>query len=389
MIDRNIEEKIIQVSSGIPVIIITGPRQSGKTTLTRKIFPSYRYVNLEFPDERDFAVSDPRSLLKDIEKGIIIDEIQRVPQLLFYIQGITDEKKINGKVILTGSQNLNLLQSVSQSLAGRSIIFTLLPFSINELFKPGLLLDAPEHVVFNGFYPRIYDQNLKPTDLLPSYIQTYIERDVRQLINIKDFDKFRLFLRLCAGRIGQLINYQSLSIEVGVDAKTVKNWISILELSYIIFLIPPYFRNFGKRLVKTPKLYFYDTGLICSLLGITDYEQIFTHYLKGSLFENMIIADIKKNLFNMGLYHELYFWRDNTGNEIDCVYEAGNKIKIIEIKSTHTFEKRLIKNLNWFKEISSELKTQSYLVLGGDYENMINDIVITGWKNTGSIFLSE
>lgn len=385
MIRREIEKAIIEASRKIPVVVITGPRQSGKTTLVKNIFPDYHYANLEFPDIRDFAKNDPRSFLKQNEHGIIIDEVQHVPELFSYIQGIADDQKRNGMFILTGSQNFSLLTSVSQSLAGRVIIFNLLPLSISELDKAGKLPKKYEEIIFKGFYPRIYDQKLDSYIWLQSYIQTYLERDVRQIINVKDLGKFQLLLRLCAGRTGQLVNYNALANEVGVDNKTIKSWISILETSFVIFLLPPYFKNFNKRLVKTPKLYFYDTGLVCALLEIRSLTQLDNHFLKGALFENMIISEFHKIRYNEGIRQMFYFWRDNTGNEIDCVFENDAEIIPVEIKSSRTFNSSFIKGLKYWSKIS-ETNTNSYLVYGGDDNQKRERIQILNWKKLKAIF---
>jgi predicted AAA+ superfamily ATPase len=380
MIDRSIENSVLAVVSKIPILVITGPRQSGKTTLAKKLFPDYEYFNLEFPDNYELAKNDSRSFLKNIEKGIILDEIQRLPSILSYIQVFTDEKKLNGKVILTGSQNLHLMQAVTQSLAGRTVNFTLLPFSMDELSSLKLNFSSNEYI-FNGFYPRIYDQNISPAQWLPSYIQSYIERDLRQIINIKDLDKFQLFIRIIAARVGQLINYQSISSEIGVDAKTIRSWLSILETSYIIFHLKPYYYNFNKRLIKASKIYFYDTGLACSLLGIKDIQQINTHYLRGNLFENLIIAEIKKKFFNYAVPESMYFWRDSSGNEIDLILENANKLQIIEIKSSSTIHTDFLKQIKLFKKLAGNRVTQSYIVYGGN-ENIINDdCKFISWSN--------
>lgn len=362
----------------MPIIVVTGPRQSGKTTLVKELFPEYKYYNLEFPDIREIAKSDPRKFLENFEQGIIIDEIQYAPELFSYIQALSDEKKIYGKFILTGSQNFSLIESVSQSLAGRAAIFSLLPFSINELISKKSIINSTEYI-FNGSYPPIYDRNLNPNIWIQSYIQTYLERDVRQIINIKDLSKFQLFLKLCAGRAGQLLNFNSLGNEVGIDSKTIKKWISILETSYIIFLLNPYFKNYNKRLIKTPKLYFYDTGILCQLLEIKSPEQIDSHYAKGSIFENLIIANFKKDFFNKGENKQLYFWRDSIGNEIDCLIESGNSLNIYEIKSSKTISTSYFKGLEYFKKISEETDISLNLVYSGDKEIIANDINIFPW----------
>jgi len=387
MINRSIENSVLAVVSKIPVLVITGPRQSGKTTLAKKLFPDYEYYNLEFPDNYELAKYDSRAFLKNIEKGIILAEIQRLPSILSYIQGITDEKKLNGKVILTGSQNILLMQAVTQSLAGRTINFTLLPFSLDEL-KNLKLKFGPDEYIFNGFYPRIYDQNISPVQWLPSYIQSYIERDLRQLINIKDLDKFQLFIRIIAARVGQLINYQSISSEIGVDAKTIRSWLSILETSYIIFHLKPYYNNFNKRLIKASKIYFYDTGLACSLLGIKDLQQIGTHYLRGNLFENLIIAEIKKKFFNHAVPDSIYFWRDSSGNEIDLIIENANKLQIIEIKSSSTIHTDFLKNIRLFKKLAGDLVTKSYIVYAGNEKKDYDNSSFISWSDINELAIN-
>lgn len=378
MIARTIENTILQVVSKIPVIVITGPRQSGKTTLANKLFPEYHYYNLEFPDTYALALHDPRFFLKDLAQGIILDEIQRLPSLLSYVQGITDEKKMNGKVVITGSQNLQLMEAVTQTLAGRTVNFTLLPFSVDEIKGFGPVTNLDE-VIFRGFYPRLFDQQISPALWLPSYIQSYLERDLRQLVHIKDLDKFQLFIRIIAGRVGQLINFQSLSTEIGVDAKTIRNWLNLLETSYVIFHLKPYYKSFNKRLIKSSKVYFYDTGLVCSLLGIKDPQQIPLHYLKGGLFENMIIAEIVKKYTNSGLPQSMYFWRDSTGHEIDCVLETADKLSILEIKSSSTFHDDFLKNIRLFNKIAGSMVQQQIVVYAGDRRMKYNGCSILPW----------
>jgi predicted AAA+ superfamily ATPase len=336
MIQRSITDKIRQMAEKMPVISITGPRQSGKTTVAKMCFPEYDYVNLENPDTLEEAKSDPRSFLTNFKQGLIIDEIQLMPELFSYIQTISDARNRVGEFILTGSQNFLLSEKISQSLAGRAFITHLLPFSFSELHGANLLPANYENCLFKGFYPRIYDHDIEPQMFYPSYIQTYVERDMRQIVNVSNLHLFQKFMRLAAGRIGQLLNYTNLANELGVDYKTVQSWLSILETSFVVFLLQPHYRNFTKRLVKTPKLYFYDAGLACNLLGIRRQEDLETHWAKGALFENMLIADLMKNFYHRAETPPLYFWRDNTGNEIDCLIDEGNLMKIVEIKSSQT-----------------------------------------------------
>ena len=380
MIQREIIEKIKAISTKMPVISITGPRQSGKTTVAKMSFPDYDYVNLENPDILEDAKSDPRLFLSRHTKGLIIDEIQVFPALFSYIQTISDENNKAGEFILTGSQNFLLSEKISQSLAGRIFITHLLPFSFSELQNTGYQFENYSDYIFKGFYPRIYDRDIEPAMFYPSYIQTYTERDLRQIVNVSNLFLFQKFMRLAAGRVGQLVNYSSIATELGIDLKTVKSWFSILETSFVIFFLQPHFRNFSKRLLKTPKLYFYDTGLVCSLLGIKKAEDVDLHWAKGALFENMIISDLMKNYFNRAETPSLYFWRDNTGNEVDCLIEEGNLIKSIEIKSSSTINTDFFKGLNFYKNMDEY--SQPYLIYGGDKNMQRKEAQIVAWNCT-------
>lgn len=346
MIKRIIEDVLKNLANQYPVVTITGPRQSGKTTLIRNVFANKQYVNLESPDIRQFAVNDPKGFLAQYNNAIL-DEIQRAPELLSYIQPIVDENKEQGQFIITGSQQFEVLNNISQSLAGRTALLKLLPFSISEI-KNIVDVSLTNKLIYTGFYPRIYDMNLDPHQAIGDYIVTYVERDIRQLISIKDLNLFEKFLKLCAGRIGQLLNFQGLANDVGVSHTTVKSWISILEASYIIFLLPPWYNNFSKRLVKSPKLYFYDVGLASYLLGIENEKQVFRDPLRGNLFENLVVAEVLKYRFNKGKKSNLYFYRDSTGLEIDLIYETGRNIYPIEIKSGATISEDFFKNLKKF-----------------------------------------
>lgn len=380
MIQRKLISTLQLMAGKMPVISITGPRQSGKTTLAKMCFPAYDYVNLENPDTLDEAKSDPRSFLTSKKEGIIIDEIQLFPELFSYIQTISDANNKTGEFILTGSQNFLLSAKIAQSLAGRVFITQLLPFSIAELKQSNLPLQTSSDHILKGFYPRIYDKNIVPTLFYPSYIQTYAERDIRQLVNVSNLYQFQKFMRLAAGRIGQLLNYSNIANELGVDLKTIKSWFSILETSFIAFSLQPHHQNFSKRLVKTPKLYFYDTGLACSLLGIKTKEDLDVHWAKGSLFENMVIVDIMKNFLNRAEVPPVFFWRDNTGNEIDCLIEQHNQVKSIEIKSARTMSSDFFKGLNFYKKLNE--KTKTYLIYGGARESTRKQTEIISWNNT-------
>jgi uncharacterized protein len=383
MIQREISEKIKFMAGKMPVISITGPRQSGKTTLAKMCFPDYDYVNLENPDTLDDAISDPRLFLSRHKKGLIIDEIQNYPDLFSYIQTISDDNNRVGEFILTGSQNFLLSSKISQSLAGRVYVTHLLPFSLSELQTADLKTNSFEEYIFQGFYPRLYDRGIPAPLFYPSYIQTYTERDVRQLINVSNLHLFQKFMRLAAGRTGQMLNYSNISNDLGVDLKTVKSWFSILEQSFIVFFLQPHHQNFSKRLVKTPKLYFYDTGLVCSLLGIDNPADIELHWAKGALFENMIISDMMKNYFNRVKSPPMYFWRDNTGNEIDCLIQDGTTMKTVEIKSSTTIHSDFFKGLKHYQKLNNS--SAPYLVYAGKQEMMRKEAEIVSWSNTRKI----
>lgn len=380
MIKRIIEDKIKQLAEKFPVISVTGPRQSGKTTLIKSMFPDLHYESLEDPDTRLFALTDPRKFL-DVKKKMIIDEIQRAPDLFSYIQSNTDKENINGQYIISGSQSFLLNQHISQSLAGRVAILNLMPLSLFELREHGITITKYEKLIYQGFYPRLYDRNIDPVDFYPNYIQTYIERDVRLLQNIHDLTLFIRFLKLCAGRMGQLLNLNSLANDCGVSPNTAKSWVSVLEASYIVFLLQPHFKNYNKRLVKMPKLYFIDTGLASSLLEIQSENQLSTHYLRGVLFENFIISEFIKTRLNNGLRNNCYFWRDNKGIEIDCIIENGNLLTPIEIKSGNTFNQDFFKNLNYWNKLSDNSKENSYVVYGGDSSRDTKDGKLLAWSD--------
>jgi uncharacterized protein len=336
-ITRDLSGQLTQLSKQFKVLTILGPRQAGKTELTRKVFPDHKYVNLENNEIRQLALSDPNAFFQNFQGNIILDEIQRAPNLLSSIQVIVDEQKSKGRFVLTGSHQTELASAVSQSLAGRTAMLELLPLSIGELLAH-TKISHYDDLIFNGFMPQVRaEKNIRTDVYYRSYLQTYVERDVRQMINIKDQLKFETFLRLCAGRIGGLINASSLANDVGADTKTIQKWLSILEASYVIKRLPPYFENIGKRLVKTPKLYFVEVGLASYLLGIKSAEQIRAHPLRGALFENLIVMDLMKHQYNLALDPELYFYRDQNKVEVDVIYRRGNDLVPIEIKSSETF----------------------------------------------------
>ncbi len=388
MISRTLQRHLYSTAKLFPVVTVTGPRQSGKTTLVRATFPSHSYVNLENLDDRAAAVEDPRSFLQyHGTKGVIIDEAQKVPELFSYLQQIVDESDRMGAYILTGSQNFLLLKNISQSLAGRVAVSYLLPFCLYELKEdnsqhPGNSRELDE-LLFTGFYPPIYDRAIPPEKYFPSYLQTYVERDVRSLKNIGNLNLFRRFLQLCAGRTGQMVNLAAIGNELGIDAKTVRSWLSVLEASFIIFFLPPYFRNFNKRVVKHPKLYFYDTGVVCSLLGLTDSSQIANHYMRGALFENLIISEYCKTQYHNGVIPNAYFWRDNTGNEVDLLIDQGGVLTAVEIKSGATINSHFFSNLIKFRKYSGISSENCYLVYGGEKDMPRKNGYVLSWKSFG------
>jgi len=380
MIPRRIGEIAKHLFTKYPVISITGPRQSGKTTLIKHIFSHLPYISLEDPDESQFAINDPRGFLKRFPKGAMLDEVQRTPQLFSYIQTEVDGKGENGQFVISGSQNFLLLESISQSLAGRVAVLKLLPLSMSELKKRNLVPNNYEDLIFTGFYPGIYANKISPEFFFPNYIQTYVERDVRSIKQIGDLNSFTRFMQLCAGRIGQLLNITSLANDCGIAVNTAKSWISILESSYTIFLLQPHHQSFNKRLVKMPKLYFYDTGLASSLLRVEKADQLTSHFMVGSLFENMIIVEMLKHRYNQGKQSNLFFWRDNKGKEIDCLLEEAGRLIPVEIKSGRTFNQDYLSNLKYWNGISGNLPENTFLVYGGekDYPTTYGNVI--GWR---------
>ncbi len=364
-----------------PVVTLTGPRQSGKSTLVKNAFKKYKYVSLEDIDMRNFARSDPRGFLSEFSDRTIIDEVQRVPDIISYIQTLTDKHNKEGMYILTGSQNFILSEKISQSLAGRTSILKLLPFSSKEMNDGGIVFKNIDEEIFTGSYPRIFDKKIAPRDYYRDYIESYVEKDVRTLINVGDIDKFRRFIGLCAGRIGQLLNMSSLANETGVTVPTVQSWISILGASYIIYLLRPDFGNHSKRLVKTPKLYFFDTGIACSLLEINSQTQIRNHYLRGSLFENMAINNFIKSDYNKGLRPAISFWRDSTGNEVDLIVNRSGKKFAVEIKSGATISAEFFKGLDYWGKLYKAPVSQRMLVYGGDSSLNTSNGKIVAWKD--------
>ncbi len=346
-----------------PITAITGPRQSGKTTLSRMIKPNYKYVNLENLSDREFAKTDPLAFLQKYSYGAIIDEIQNVPELFSFLQVVTDERKINGEYIITGSQNFLMMEQISQSLAGRVSLFTLLPFSLRELQNTPHTTGQWEEYALSGFYPRKIIQDIPAIDYYDNYIKTYIERDVRLLKNISNLDLFQKFIQMLAGRVGQLYNQSGLGNELGIDNKTVNSWLTVLETSFIAFRLKPYHTNFNKRIVKTPKIYFYDTGILCYLLGIRSVQDLDLHFAKGNIFENLVITEMYKNSLNTGDKTRFYFWRDTSGNEVDLIAETGLQLDAIEIKSGKTIQPNYFKGLDYIQRLYENMRL--HLIYGG------------------------
>ncbi|MBS5529776.1 ATP-binding protein [bacterium] len=383
MIQREIQQQLLKLAAMYPVVTITGPRQSGKTTLAKMTFPQHRYVSLENFDIRQMAEADPRGFLKSYAPPVIFDEIQRVPKLLSFIQTAVDEDKSYGQYILTGSHQPALGAGVSQSLAGRTGILQLLPLSISEMTASGITLERDQYLYF-GFMPRLYDTTLDPKNLYRDYFSTYVEKDVRQMLNIKDLSQFETFVKLLAGRVGQLVNMASLAGDVGVSSQTLTQWLSVLEASFIVFQLPGYYENFGKRLIKSKKLYFTEVGLATWLLGINSPEQVARDPLFGGLFENMVVIEALKQRFNAGETAELYFIRDSQGLEADLLFRKNNQTLIpVEIKGGMTWNKDFCKNLLKFRKLSEKFQP-GFVIYSGDLTPEIDGIRFLNFKDTGT-----
>jgi predicted AAA+ superfamily ATPase len=387
IIDRKIVSHLKKMLEKFPVVSLTGPRQSGKTTMLKRAFGEYKYFNLERIDIREMVTADPLGFLNEAGPYVIFDEAQNLPELFSYIQVISDERRLNGQYILSGSQSFLLNNQISQSLAGRVSVNVLLPFDVGEL---SLIDDFdPAQLIINGFYPRIYDQQIKPADFYPSYLQTYIERDIRTLRSVENLHTFSRFLGLCAGRTGQILNLSSLANDAGITVNTVKAWLSLLESSYIIYLLQPYYRNFNKRIIKSPKLYFYDTGVASSLLRITDPTMLSNHYLYGALFENLVITEIIKSQVHAGERPSVYYWRESNGVEIDCIIErGGNTIDALEIKAGQTFSADYLRNLRHFPGTLNDQKIKKTVIFRGTESTVINDTDILSWREFTRKFLA-
>ncbi len=380
MIIRTAEAKALQLASKFKALAIIGPRQSGKTTLAKKLFKGKPYTSLENPDIRAFAEQDPRRFLAQYPDGAILDEVQRVPHLFSYLQEILDDSKKRGQFILTGSNNFTLQESISQTLAGRMGFLNLLPLCFKELATTRYKTFDENKYMLHGGYPAVYDEKHIPIDWYGSYLRTYVERDVRQLKNIGLLYSFERFMRLCAARTGQELNMSDLANEAGVDVKTIQSWISILENSYIIFLLRPHFKNFSKRLVKRPKLYFYDTGLACFLLGIQNHKELEINSHRGQLFETMVIGEMIKQRYNAGTPMNLYFWRDNAGHEVDVIIDRAGKLFPIELKSSHTASDKYLDGIRYWNELSNT--NEGAVVYAGKLEHEpIKGFRFINWKN--------
>ncbi len=390
---RLLHDYLLRDAGYYPVVTLTGPRQSGKTTLVRAAFPSHHYLSLELIDQRRFALEDPRGFLNQLDGPTVLDEIQHVPDLLSYIQAAVDRDPTPGRFVLTGSQNLLLMSKVAQTLAGRCGILNLLPFSRAELEDQAQA--EPDHppdlfgnvatgqdlwsTLRDGFYPRIHDQGIPPEIWLPDYMQTYIERDVRSLSNIGDLNLFSRFLALCAGRAAQLLNYSNLASDCGIAVDTARRWVSVLNTSFIVFLLLPHHRNFNKRIIKSPKLYFYDTGLLCHLLGIREAAQIPTHPLRGAIFENHVVSETAKAFHHHRRTPPLFFWRDHTGHEIDLIIEEAGELFPVEIKSGQTVSGDMFASLRWWCSLSGQPLESATLVHGGQEHYTRNGVAVRPW----------
>lgn len=384
MISRTAQQTLQELARTFKVVALTGPRQSGKTTLARYYFQDKRYVSLENPDEQAFALNDPRGFLKQFPDGAILDEVQRVPHLFSYIQQIVDEDSRKALFVLSGSNNFLLQQSITQSLAGRVGYLELLPFCYDEIASIPDSDYSTDDFLFLGGYPSVVYEQANPQLWFSAYVRTYIERDVRQLKNIKDLAQFQRFLYLCAGRISQQINFSQLGNEIGADHNTVSSWLSILQASYVIHLVQPYYQNFNKRIVKTPKLYFYDTGLACFLLGIRQANDLIYHAYRGALFENLVINELLKNRFNRSQLSNLYYFRDSTGNEVDVIIDEGSTLKAIELKAGSTASGSFFKNLYYWQRLTGQ--TNGTVLYDGHIDTLHQgEFTLQNWRVVRSL----
>ena len=380
MIARRASATLAMLARGYPVVAITGPRQSGKTTLAKAQFPDKPYVSLEDPDTRAYVDEDARGFLGRYANGAVIDEVQRCPALFSYLQTQVDHDGRMGQFVLTGSQQFGLLSHITQTLAGRVGLVQLLPFSLRELQDAAAPIDSIDELLWRGLYPPIHDRGLAPEQWFANYVMTYLERDLRQIIELRNLSLFQRFLKLCAARCGQLLNMSSLANDCGVTHKTIGAWLSVLEASYVVFMLQPHHQNFGKRLVKTPKLYFHDTGLAAHLMGIRDAAHLSIHSARGALFENFVISELQKNRFNQGLASNLYFWRNNTGEEVDVLIEQGETLMPVEIKSGQTFNPDFLTGLHKWARYAGPVAQPAHLVYGGDGNMNRSGVSVHSWR---------
>ncbi len=380
MIPRLADETLRRLAKGFPIVALTGPRQSGKTTLARAVFSDKSYVSLENPEEREFAERDPQRFLLRFNDGAILDEVQRCPALLSWLQGLVDERGRMGDFILTGSAQFDLISGMTQSLAGRVGRIELLPLSASELARVDKLPHSLDKMLLCGGYPALFDRAISSDDWFPNYVATYLERDVRQLIAIRDLSQFQRFVKMCAARSGQMLNLAALGADCGISAVTAREWLSVLEASYLVMRLPPYHRNFGKRLVKTPKLYFLDVGLMAWLLGIRDATAIETHASRGALFETFVVSELVKQRFNMGRPADLYFWRDNVGHEVDVLYETPMGLQAMEIKSGHTFASDWPTAVRKWQSLAGNESLRPIIIYGGEGDYERESCHVLGWR---------
>ena len=364
-----------------PILVITGPRQSGKTTFLKEEMSDYRYISLEDPDVRSLVLSDPKAFLKDYDKYVIFDEVQQAPELFSYLQTKVDKDQIMGQYILSGSQNFNLMESISQSLAGRVSIFKLMPFDMGEMKMAGWLADDLSTTMTMGFYPAIFQRGLNADKYYANYVETYINRDVSQLQNIQDKTTFKRFMALCADRAGQLLNYNELAKDTGISHTTARNWLSVLETSFITYPLGPYHKNYNKRMIKSPKLYFYDTGLLCYLLGIRQQKLEPLHPKYDHIFENLIVSEMHKQNFHRDLLRDLYFWRDSNQNEVDLLYSENGNLNIYEIKSSTTIKSEMFKFMDTFSSFADEESIKKTLIYGGNENQHRTNYEVISWRN--------
>lgn len=372
MFRRSLTTHLQELAKKYPVVTLLGPRQAGKTTLVKAAFPQKPYVNMEDSENRSLATIDPKSFMQAYPDGAILDKVQRVPHLLSYIQVRVDETDQKGMFILTGSHQAQLHSAVSQSLAGRTTLLRLLPLSLQEM-RLANISDPFEEILLKGGYPKIYKEDLPVSNAYSSYFQTYVERDVRELLQVKDLIQFERFIKLTASRIGQLINYASLASDVGVSAVTIREWIAVLEATYVLVRLEPYFENFGKRQIKSPKIYFTDTGLACHLLGIDTTEQLKKDSLYGNLFENWAVVELMKARYNQALDPRLYFYRDVSGKEVDLLFQRGSRLLPIEIKSNKTFSSSFLDGLHYFHKQTPKRAEGGALIYGGSQAQKIGN----------------